>query len=221
MEIVAETRAKTGTSASKKARAAGKLPAVIYGKKVESLPVLLDLKAFEDTIREVGANGVFTLDVDGEEEYQVFVKDTASFALTPKLYHVDLQAFTAGEKVVMSIPVYVSGGEMIAEGIVSQSISELELEVAPEEAPVNFTLDVSDLEIGDTLTVADIEIPENSEILDDLDETVASVAAPEDISDDLEPETETEADVDSEIMPEPELIGEDEEEEDEEEAVEE
>jgi len=220
MEIAAETRAKTGTSASKKARAAGKLPAVIYGKKVESLPVLLDLKAFEDTIREVGANGVFTLDVDGEEEYQVFVKDTASFALTPKLYHVDLQAFTAGEKVVMSIPVYVSGGEMIAEGIVSQSISELELEVAPEEAPVNFTLDVSDLEIGDTLTVADIEIPENSEILDDLDETVASVAAPEDISDDLEPETETEADVDSEIMPEPELIGEDEEEEDEE-AVEE
>jgi len=220
MEIAAETRAKTGTSASKKARAAGKLPAVIYGKKVESLPVLLDLKAFEDTIREVGANGVFTLDVDGEEEYQVFVKDTASFALTPKLYHVDLQAFTAGEKVVMAIPVYVSGGEKIAEGIVSQSISEIELEVAPEEAPVNFTLDVSDLEIGDTLTVADIEIPENSEILDDLDETVASVAAPEDISDDLEPETETEADVDSEIMPEPELIGEDEEEEDEE-AVEE
>jgi len=221
MEIAAETRTKTGTSASKKARAAGKLPAVIYGKKVESLPVLLDLKEFEDTIREVGANGVFTLDVDdGDQEYQVFVKDTASFALTPKLYHVDLQAFTAGEKVVMSIPVYVSGGEKIAEGIISQSVSEIELEVSPEEAPVNFTLDVSDLEIGDTLIVADIEIPENAEVLNDLDDTVASVSAPEDISDDLEPETETE--VDSEIMPEPELIGEDEDEEEaEEEAIEE
>lgn len=58
MKILAEKRTTTGTSASKKARAAGKLPAVIYGSSVESLPVLVDLKEFEDTIRAVGANGV-------------------------------------------------------------------------------------------------------------------------------------------------------------------
>jgi large subunit ribosomal protein L25 len=210
MKIAAETRAKTGTSASKKARAAGKLPAVIYGRKVESLPVLLDLKEFEDVIREVGSNGVFNLDVEGEE-YSVFVKDTASFALTPKLYHVDLQAFTAGEKVDMTIPIWIVGGEKIEEGNVSQSISEIEIEIAPEKAPENFTLDVSGLEIGDTLEVADIELPEDSVLLTDSDETVVSISAPEDISDDLEPSTETS----DEVMPEPEVIGADEDEEEE------
>lgn len=212
MKIAAEKRTKTGTSASKQARAAGKLPAVVYGKKVDSLPVLMDLKEFEDVIREVGSNGVFNLDIDGEN-YSVFVKDSQSFALVNKLYHIDLQAFTAGEKVDMTIPVWVVGGEKIEEGNVSQSISELEIVIAPEKAPESFTLDVSDLEIGDTLEVSDIELPEDAELLTESDETVVSISAPEDISDDLEPTTETS----DEIMPEPELIGEDEEEDEEEE----
>lgn len=204
MKISAEKRTKTGTSASKQARAAGKLPAVIYGSQVESLPVLIDLKEFEDTIREVGANGVFTLAVDGED-YTVFVKETSAFALTPKLYHVDLQAFSAGEKVVMTIPVFVEGEENILEGNVTQSISEIEIEVAPEEAPNNFTVDASELAIGDSITVADIEMPEGAVLITEADETVLSVVAPEDISDDLEP-TES-----SDEMPEPEVIGADEE----------
>lgn len=206
MKILAEKRTTTGTSASKKARAAGKLPAVIYGSSVESLPVLVDLKEFEDTIRAVGANGVFSLDIDGEV-YKVFVKDTASYALTPKLYHIDLQAFTAGEKVTMTIPVYVVGEENIKEGNVSQSISEIEIEIAPEDAPTSFDIDVSSLEIGDSVAVSDIELPEGAELLSEDDLTVLSVLAPEDISEDLEP-TEGEAD-----MPEPEVIGADEEDE--------
>ena len=206
MKILAEKRTTTGTSASKKARAAGKLPAVIYGSSVESLPVLVDLKEFEDTIRAVGANGVFSLDIDGEV-YKVFVKDTASYALTPKLYHIDLQAFTAGEKVTMTIPVYVVGEENIQEGNISQSISEIDIEIAPEDAPTSFDIDVSSLEIGDSVVVSDIELPEGAELLSEDDLTVLSVLAPEDISEDLEP-TEGAAD-----MPEPEVIGADEEDE--------
>ena len=206
MKILAEKRTTTGTSASKKARAAGKLPAVIYGSSVESLPVLVDLKEFEDTIRAVGANGVFSLDIDGEV-YKVFVKDTASYALTPKLYHIDLQAFTAGEKVTMTIPVYVVGEENIKEGNVSQSISEIDIEITPEDAPISFDIDVSSLEIGDSVVVSDIELPEGAELLSEEDLTVLSVLAPEDISEDLEP-TEGAAE-----MPEPEVIGADEEDE--------
>lgn len=206
MKILAEKRTTTGTSASKKARAAGKLPAVIYGSSVESLPVLVDLKEFEDTIRAVGANGVFSLDIDGEV-YKVFVKDTASYALTPKLYHIDLQAFTAGEKVTMTIPVYVVGEENIQEGNVSQSISEIDIEIAPEDAPTSFDIDVSSLEIGDSVVLSDIELPEGAELLSEEDLTVLSVLAPEDISEDLEP-TEGAAE-----MPEPEVIGADEEDE--------
>ena len=66
MKITAEKRTQTGTSASKKARAAGKLPAVVYGSKVDSTAILLDLKDVEDTLREVGLNGVFEIDLEGE-----------------------------------------------------------------------------------------------------------------------------------------------------------
>lgn len=208
MKLVAELRTKTGTSASKQARAAGKLPAVVYGSEVESLPVLLDLKEFEDTIRQVGANGVFTLVVDGEE-HQVFVKEYSYFALKPSLYHVDIQAFVAGEKVVMTIPVFVEGEEKVEEGIVSQAVSEIEIEVAPEKAPDNFTIDVSELEIGDSITVGDIVLPEDTVLMTEPDETVVTVTVPEDITEDLEP---TEA---TDEMPEPEVIGEDDEDEEE------
>lgn len=207
MKIVAEKRAKTGTSASKQARAAGKLPAVIYGKAVDSLPVLIDLKEFEDAIRQVGSNGVFSLEVD-DETYQVFVKEYSYYATKSTLYHVDLQAFTAGEKVDMTIPVYVEGEEEILEGILSQSISEIDIVIAPEDAPTDFTIDASKLQIGDSLTVADIELPESAELLTEPDETVVSVSAPEDISDDLETE-----DTATDVMPEPEVIGEDDEDE--------
>ena len=206
MKLVAELREKTGTSASKQARAAGKLPAVVYGSDVESLPVLVDAKEFEDTIREVGANGVFTLEV-GEEDYQVFVKEYSYFALKPSLYHVDIQAFTAGEKVAMTIPVYAEGGEMIDDGIITQSVSDIEIEVAPEKAPDNFTIDVSDWEVGDSITVGEIELPEDAVLITEADENVLSVTAPEDITEDLEP---TEA---ADEMPEPEVIGADEDEE--------
>ncbi len=206
MKLVAELREKTGTSASKQARAAGKLPAVVYGSDVESLPVLVDAKEFEDTIREVGANGVFTLEV-GDDDYQVFVKEYSYFALKPSLYHVDIQAFTAGEKVAMTIPVYAEGGEMIDDGIITQSVSDIEIEVAPEKAPDNFTIDVSDWEVGDSITVGEIELPEDAVLITEADETVLSVTAPEDITEDLEP---TEA---ADEMPEPEVIGADEDEE--------
>lgn len=201
MKITAEKRTKTGTSASKRARAAGQIPAVIYGTGVDNLAVLLDAKEFTDTMRQVGSNGVFKVDVDGEE-YDVFVKDRHDAALSLDIYHVDLLAFTAGEKVAMSIPVYLEGEEKIKEGIVSLSTSEIELEISPVSAPSEFTVDVSNLEIGDVLSVSDIDLPEGAKLLTDPEDALVSVNPPEDISDDLEP---TEADGE---MPEPEVIGE-------------
>lgn len=205
MKITAEKRTQTGTSASKKARAEGKVPAAIYGKEVDSLSVLLNQKELEDTLREVGTNGVFDVDVDGET-YHVFVKETFTSALRPLTYHVDLLAFTAGQKVTMAIPVYIQGEEEIKEGNINQSISELELEIAPSEAPSEFVLDVSNLVVGDSLAVSDIDLPENAELLTEAESTIVSVSAPDEF---IEPEPDTA----EEDLPEPEVIGEDEEEE--------
>ncbi|HLQ75062.1 MAG TPA: 50S ribosomal protein L25 [Alloiococcus sp.] len=203
MKITAEKRTQTGTSASKKARAAGKLPAVVYGSKVDSTAILLDLKDVEDTLREVGLNGVFEIDLEGES-LQVFVKEAVYETFRPQLRHIDLLAFTAGEKVTMSIPVYIAGEDAIEVGYVSQSISEIEMDIVPADAPTELTVDVTGMEIGDSLTVAEIEVPEDAEIITEADATVLSISAPDDISDDLEP-VEDGADAE---MPEPEVINE-------------
>jgi len=210
MKLAAEKRTKTGTTASKKARAEGKLPAVVYGTEVDSTPILINEKELEDTLREIGMNGVFEIDLEGKT-YQVFVKEQTSATIKPIMYHVDLLAFTAGEKVQMSIPVYISGEEDIDEGYVSQSISELDVEIPPAKAPSELTINVSGLEIGDSLDVSKIELPEEAELITEIDSVVVSISAPDDISEDLEPTAEGEEEV-----AEPEVIGEKEDEEEEE-----
>ncbi|WP_027108461.1 50S ribosomal protein L25 [Lacticigenium naphthae] len=199
MKIVAEKRTVTGTGASKRARNEGKVPATIFGKDVESLPVLINEKELEETLKEVGSNGVFDVAVKDGETYQVFVKDTARSSLKPILYNVDLLAFKKGEKVTMTIPVMVTGEDDIDEGYVSHSLSEVEVEVAPSEAPSEFILDVSKLVIGDTLSVSDLELTENMEMLTELDSIIVSVTPP--------PTYEEPEETDEE-MAEPEIVGE-------------
>jgi len=203
MKLTATKRTETGTSASRRAREEGKIPAAIYGKEVETVSVLVDRKEFEMLLREVGTNGVFDVEVDGDDTYHVFVKEKTNAALKPEIYHVDLLAFTKGQKVHMTIPVHVTGEDTIDEGIVSQSISELEVNVAPAEAPSEFVVDVTGMEIGDTRHVSDIAMDDSVELLSETDSTVVSVSAPQ-IEEEPEPAEDDE-------MPEPEVIGEEDE----------
>lgn len=205
MSIKATKREEVGTIASKKARNAGLVPANIYGKEVDSLPVLINLKELEDKIKEVGWNGVFTIDVEGDASYNVIVKEFSKAALKQIVFHVDLLSFKEGEKVSMTIPIVLHGEENVKEGFVSLLLNELEVEVAPSEAPEELVVDASDFKIGDTLTVADLKVPAGVEVTTELDYALLTVTAPEEFE---EPEV---ADEDS-AMPEPEVIGEDDEE---------
>lgn len=204
MSIKATKREEVGTIASKKARNAGLVPANIYGKEVDSLPVLINLKELEDKIKEVGWNGVFTIDVEGDASYNVIVKEFSKAALKQIVFHVDLLSFKEGEKVSMTIPIVLHGEENVKEGFVSLLLNELEVEVAPSEAPEELVIDASDFKIGDTLTVADLKVPAGVEVTTELDYALLTVTAPEEFE---EPEV---ADEDS-AMPEPEVIGEDDE----------
>lgn len=199
MKLNAQMRTETGTRASKKVRREGLIPAAIYGSSVETFPVVFNRREFETILREVGANGVFTIDVEGDEEYQVFVKNQTDAALQDVIYHVDLQAFLKGEKVIMDIPIYLEGDAELEDAVANQALTEIQIEVAPASAPSEYYVNVADLEIGDSITVADMEIEGDIEIITESDTTVVSISAPEEI---IETEPGTEED-----MPEPELIG--------------
>lgn len=207
MKLNAQLRTETGTRASKKVRREGSIPAAIYGSSVDTVSVVFNRREFETILREVGANGVFTIDVEGGEEYQVFVKDQTNAAIKDEVYHIDLQAFLKGEKVVMDIPVYLEGEAELEDAVANQALTEIQIEVAPASAPSEYYVNVADLEIGDSITVADMELEGDIEVITEPDTTVVSISAPEEI-------IEEEPDADAE-MPEPELIGADDDEEEE------
>lgn len=197
MKLTAQKRERLGTSASKQARVDNKIPAVVFGKEFDATPVLVDAKQFEELLRSEGRNAVFNIVIDGEET-QVIIKNVDRSALKPEYYNVELQAITKGQKVTVTVTINATGAEEIKAGILTQPLNELEIETEPTHIPSDIEVDVASLEIGDSLTVADLKVPENVTIVTDTETTVFVVAAPQ---------LEEESDTDTEVA-EPEVIGE-------------
>lgn len=204
MGLKAELREKTGSGASTRDRNEGRLPAVIYGHGAEPQNVTLDSLEVGLLIRDQGENAVFDVDVNGKKQ-QVLLKGIQRSAIKRQLLSVDLQTITAGEKITVNIPVVLEDGPSRTLGTVEQHLSEVEVKTTPNNIPSEFVLDTSNLEIGDNLTVADLTIPADIEVVTDPTYTVASVAAPQ-----AEEEEETTA---GDEVSEPEVIGEADEEE--------
>lgn len=201
MKLKAQKRERLGTSASKQARNENKVPATIFGSDMEAQSVLIDRKEFDELLRELGRNAVFNIDLDGEET-QVLIKNIDLSALKPEIYNVELNALTKGQKVTVPVTIVLEGLEDVKEGVVTQTLNEVEVETDPLDIPTEITLNVSDLVIGDTVVVSDLKVPENVTVLAEAEETVVVVAAPR-----VEEEP---TDGDAEVA-EPEVIGEKEE----------
>lgn len=201
MKLKAQKRERLGTSASKQARNDNKVPATIFGSDMEAQSVLIDRKEFDELLRELGRNAVFNIDLDGEET-QVLIKNIDLSALKPEIYNVELNALTKGQKVTVPVTIVLEGLEDVKEGVVTQTLNEVEVETNPLDIPTEITLNVSDLVIGDTVVVSDLKVPENVTVLAEAEETVVVVAAPR-----VEEEP---TDGDAEVA-EPEVIGEKEE----------
>ena len=201
MKLKAQKRERLGTSASKQARNDNKVPATIFGSDMEAQSVLIDRKEFDELLRELGRNAVFNIDLDGEET-QVLIKNIDLSALKPEIYNVELNALTKGQKVTVPVTIVLEGLEDVKEGVVTQTLNEVEVETDPLDIPTEITLNVSDLVIGDTVVVSDLKVPENVTVLAEAEETVVVVSAPR-----VEEEP---TDGDAEVA-EPEVIGEKEE----------
>ncbi len=215
--IKAQKREVTG----KKVRAlrrAGKLPAVIYGNKIDN-PISIELESHEAfmVLRSAGSSTLLTLELDGTE-YPTLIREKQMDYIKNTPIHVDFVAVSLTEKTTALVSVYLEGeapavkdfGAILVTGVV-----ELEVECLPTDLPENFKADVSTMtEIGSGIYVKDIEVPDGVQILTDPEEmiVVATAAAVE------EPEVEEAELLEGEEQEEPEVIekGKREEEEDEE-----
>lgn len=200
MALDAELRTKTGTGASKKARNEGKIPVSLYGGDLEATSLLVNRREFEALLKKEGSNAVFDVNYDGKTQ-KVILKNFEKAALADQFYSVDLAAISADQKLQVEIPLVLVNAETVKEGIVELVMNTVEVETAPDTIPNSFEIDVTGMEIGDSKSIADLEVPAGVEVLVDSEETIVSVAAP----------TEEPEETDSEEEAEPEVIGEEQE----------
>ena len=178
MKLQVEKRDKVGSSAAKRARSDKKLTAVIYGKDVEATPVLLDAKEFDEVLKQLGKNAIFEVSMSDGKTMQVIVKDIQQAALKNQIQNVALQALTKGQKLTMTVAIHLVGSEDLKEGVLTQTLNELEIETDAAHVPTEFQIDVNEMNIGDTLTVADIKVDAGISVLTDPEAAVAFLAAP-------------------------------------------
>ena len=194
----------------KKLRNTGKVPAVVYGYGTKNTSVKVDEVEFIKIIREVGRNGVIDLGV-GSKTIKVMVSDYQFDPLKNQITHIDFLAINMTEERTVDVPVHLVGEAVGAKegGVVEQPLFDLQITATPENIPESIEVDITELEVNDSYSVADIKVSGDFTIENDPEESVVTVVPPTD-----EPtEEEVEAMEGESATEEPEVAGEDKEDE--------
>ena len=181
VKLEARIRKETGKGAARRLRREGRVPAVLYGHHLEE-PIILDVnsKDTEKILQTNGKTGLISLAFGDEnvKDQLAMLVDYQRDVFGTYLLHVDFKQVRMDEKVIVSVPV-VLAGEAVgvkAGGVLEQHIREIEVECLPVNIPAHIEINVTGLEIGHHITVAQIAAPEGVEFKADPAETAVSVA---------------------------------------------
>lgn len=197
IELSVAKREGTGKGAARRLRANNAIPGIVYGAKIEPVKVSIDANTFDKVIRENGTTGLFfDLKVQGETGRMVMLKEVQMDPFGLRYLHIDFHEIDMDAKVSIVVPVETEGiSAGVKEGGMLQIVRrEFEVVCKPKDTPESIKLDISKLEIGDSIHVADIDLGDDIEIPFDNNFTVVTIVPPESGSDDGEGEEE-EADI--------------------------
>lgn len=157
----------------------GFVPAVVYGYKTDSTTIAVSEIDLLKTLREVGRNGVMKLDVDGKS-VNVVLSDYQMDVLKGKFVHADFLAINMSDELDVNVTVHLTGDSAgVREGgVLNQPNRELTVKVKPSEIPDSIDIDVSELAIGETLTVGDVREKIKFNVMNEDEFTLASVGTP-------------------------------------------
>lgn len=182
IQIKAARRRECGTRGANRLRRAGKIPAVLYGRDIKPLLLEVDLTDFEDILHHAASeNLLMDLQIEGEPSTVLAItKEIQHHPITGRVIHVDFQRVVETEKVEISVPVETVGEApgVRAGGILEHVLFQIRVRAKPRELPEVILVDVSRLELGQTLHVRDIVPPPGVEILMDPDVPVVTIARP-------------------------------------------
>jgi large subunit ribosomal protein L25 len=176
--LQAKERTELRHSALKKMRENGNIPAVIYGRKVDNKPVYVSSADLTKTIRKVGRNGIISLDVNGSKQ-DVILTDYQEDHINKVILHVDFLAVDKSSKINVMVRLVLVGeaAGVMDGGVLQQPLHEISITSTPTEIPQQIEVDISNLQVGEAVTVGGILYGEFT-INNDPDEVIASILPP-------------------------------------------
>ncbi len=173
-KVHAEVRSNFGKGFARRLRAAGKIPAVIYGHGTD--PVHVALPGHQVGLLVRRANALLELDIEGDAQLTL-VKDVQKDPVHQIIEHIDLLVVKKGEKIQVDVPVHVVG-EPFAGTIANLDATSLTLEVEATHIPENLTVDVEGLEEGVHITAGELTLPEGAALVTDAETLVVAISVP-------------------------------------------
>jgi large subunit ribosomal protein L25 len=196
--ITVEKRSEAGKSAVRKLRREGRIPSVLYGGDKAPVAISVDEESVKELLKlESGGNTIFLLKLKGgSEERRAMIREIQADPISGRFIHIDFIRITRGQKVTVSMPVELFGDSVGVRhgGRIDFVSRELAVEVLPREMFDKLTYDITDMEVGDTLRVADLldQLPPSARFLDDEERVVANMSIPRAVIEEVEEEEEVE-----------------------------
>jgi large subunit ribosomal protein L25 len=200
--ISAQTREGRGKGAARASRRGGRIPGVLYGHGEESVPLSVDAGELQKLVHTISVeNTIVDLDIGDGEPYKVLIRELQRHPFRDEFVHIDFFHVAMDEKIQVEVPIVLLGtptGVKNKGGILDHQLRELEVFCLPGSIPEKVEVDVSHLDIGDSIHVNEIQLPD-VEVLTELDRAVVAVLAPTVV--------EVEEEAAEEAILEPEVIG--------------
>jgi large subunit ribosomal protein L25 len=179
LRVQAKLRDGRGKNDARRARRAGMVPITVYGGGGETVAALAPLSELAALLRsEAGRNTIFTIEVEGVGASEVMFHDRQIDPVKGRLIHADLARLVKGQKIEVTVPLHLTGepiGVREKQGVLEQVLREIEIRCEPREIPDALEVDVTNLDVHDTLHVSDIPVSEAVEILTEAELVIATV----------------------------------------------
>jgi large subunit ribosomal protein L25 len=182
VKLKVQARESRGSAASRRLRAQGLIPGVLYGNGGEAHPFCIEERALRKAITgDHGLHAILDVVLDGsQKEHHAVLKEYQLDPTRPRLLHIDLQEVRLDQAIQTQVVVELVGESAGVKegGVLSQINREVNVEALPMEVPDRLELDVSLMVIGDSMRLSDLRVPEGVKLLDDPETVLATVSPP-------------------------------------------
>ncbi len=180
-KLEAQQRNTFGKQSARDLRKEGGVPAVLYGRAQDTLAIQLNARTFKQFLRTYGENVIINMEVGVGDTETVIIKEIQRHPVDKQtLLHADFIRISLDEPVTSAVPVVIVGNPPGVQegGVLEIPLRQVTLHCLPMQMPNDITIDVSHLEIGDSITVSELTFGEEIDILDEPERTIAMVSQP-------------------------------------------